>query len=149
MKKIIVLLSVFMTISLFGFTVTVTHEEVPAAVKKTFEKKFSNATDAKYVDSKKYYQVTFKSNGDSMSANFNSKGEWIKTETQISNSDLPNKVNAAVAAKFAGFTVTGISQTDTPDKKLIYNVILKKDAECYLVRFSPGGDVLKKLPVKK
>jgi hypothetical protein len=72
MKKIIVLLSACLLISLLGFTRKITPDKVPAPVKQAFAKKFPNATDVKYEMEQKDYEITFKDKGDEMSANSDS-----------------------------------------------------------------------------
>ena len=59
MKKLIVLLSACLLISLMGYTQTITSEKVPVAVKEAFAKKFPAATYVKYQMEKKDYEVTF------------------------------------------------------------------------------------------
>jgi hypothetical protein len=63
MKKIVVLLSACLLISLMGYTQKITPEKVPARVKQAFAKKFPAATDVKYeMDLKKDkegYEVQF------------------------------------------------------------------------------------------
>ena len=149
MKKLIVLLSACLLISLMGFTEKIASEKVPTPVKQAFAKKFSDAINVNYEIKKKYYQVTFKDNGDRMSANFNSMGEWMKTETEINETDLPKEVSTFIAKNFTSFSISEISQIDTPDKILIYKMNLRKDKVGYELQFSPKGDVLKKTKLKK
>ena len=73
MKKIIVLLSVYLLFAFFGYTQTIPAEKVPATVKESFVKKFPAATSVVYKMKKKDYKVTFKEKAVGMSANFNSK----------------------------------------------------------------------------
>ena len=149
MKKVIVLLSACLLISLMGYTQKITPDKVPAPVKQAFAKKFPGATDVKYEMEKKDYEITFKDKGMEMSVNFDATGKWLETETEIKESDLPKEVSASVAKNFAGFKISEIAKTETPDKGLIYEMDLKKDKEVYEVQFSVKGDVLKKTPLKK
>ncbi len=149
MKKIVVLLSACLLISLMGYTQKITPDKVPAPVKQAFAKKFPAATDAKYEMEKKNYEITFKDKGVGMSANFNPTGKWLETETAIMESDLPEEVSTAIAKDFAGFKISEVAKIETPDKPLIYEMDLKKDKEGYEAQFSPKGDVLKKKPLKK
>ena len=149
MKKIIVLLSACLLISLMGFSQKITPDKVPAPVKEAFAKKFPGATDVKYEMEKKDYEINFKDKGVEMSANFDATGKWLETETEIKVSDLPKEVSASVAKNFAGFKISEIAKTETPDKGLIYEMDLKKDKEGFEVQFSPKGDILKKTPLKK
>ncbi|MEI7491886.1 MAG: PepSY-like domain-containing protein [Bacteroidota bacterium] len=149
MKKLVVLLSVCMLFSLLGFAQTITPDKVPAAVKEAFAKKFPVATGVKYEMEKNDYEVTFKEKGIGMSANFNSSGEWLETETIMIESDLPKDVLTSAATNFAGFVMTEITRVEGPDNVLNYEMNLKKNKEFYEVKFSPKGEILKKTPLKK
>ena len=126
MKKIIVLLSVCLLISLMGYSQEIALEKVPAPVKEAFAKKFPAATDVKYEMEKKDYEITFKDKGVGMSANFNSTGEWLETETVMIESDLPKEVLTSVATNFVGFLITDIAKVEGPDKVLNYEMNLKR-----------------------
>ncbi len=147
MKKIIVLLSAFLLISFMGFTQTITPDKVPQAVKEAFAKKFPAATDLKYSMEKKDYEISFKDKGVGMSANFNSAGEWLETETVMIESDLPKEVLTSVATNYVGFMISNISKLEGPDKVLNYEMDLKKDKVGFEVKFSPKGEILKKTPL--
>jgi hypothetical protein len=149
MKKLIILLSACLLISLMGYTQKITPDKVPAPVKQAFAKKFPAATDAKYEMEKKDYEITFKDKGVEMSANYSPIGKWLETETAITESDLPEEVSNAVAKDFAGFKISEVAKIETPDKPIIYEMDLKKGNEGYKAQLSPKGDVLKKKPLKK
>jgi len=149
MKKIIVLLSACLLISLMGFTQKITPDKVPTSVKEAFAKKFPGATEVKYEMEKKDYEINFKDKGVEMSANFDATGKWLETETEIKVTDLPTEVSASVAKNFVGFKISEIAKTETPDKGLIYEMDLKKDKEGFEVQFSVKGDILKKTQLKK
>ena len=149
MKKIIVLLLAFLGFAFMGHSQTIPVEKIPAPVKEAFAKKFPAATDVRYEMENKDYEVTFKDKGVGMSANFNSKGEWLETETIMIESDLPKEVLTSVATNFKGFMITEITKIEGPGKVLNYEMNLKKGKEGYSVKFSPKGDILKKTPLKK
>jgi hypothetical protein len=149
MKKLILLLSAFLMISLVGFTQKIAPEKVPVPVKESFAKKFSNVTDVNYKREKKDYQVSFKEKGTGMSAIFNSSGEWLETKTIIIESDLPKKVLTSAATNFVGFTITEATRVESPDKVVDYEMYLKKNKVGYEVKFSPKGVILKKTKIKK
>ena len=149
MKKIILLLSACLLITLMGYTQEITPEKVPPAVKEAFAKKFPAATFIRYQMEKNDYEVSFKDNGVGMSANFNSSGEWLETETVMIESDLPKEVLTSVATNFVGFMITEITKVEGPNKVLNYEMNLKKGKEGYEVKFTPKGEILKKTPLKK
>ena len=149
MKKIVVLLSACLLFSLTGHSQPIPADKVPAHIKQAFAKKFPAATDVKYKLETKDYEVTFKENDVRMSSNFDPKGNWLETETEINKSNLPKEVSASVAKNFAGFKISEVAKSESPDKGLVYEMDLKKDKDGYEVQFSPKGDVLKKTPLKK
>ena len=149
MKKIIVMLSACLLISLLGYSQEIKPEKVPATVKESFAKKFPTAISVAYQMERTDYKVTFKDKTVGMSANFNSKGEWLETQTIMIESDLPKEVLTSVATNFVGFVITDITKIDGPDNVLNYEMHLKKGTVAEKVKFSPKGEILKKTPLKK
>jgi len=149
MKKVMFLISACLLFSLSGLTQSVTPEKVPAAVKEAFAKKFPSATAVNYQMERNDYEVAFKHNGVGMSANFNSKGEWLETETVMIESDLPKEVQTSAATNFVGYVMTEITKVEGPNDVLNYEMNLKKNKESFEVKFSPKGEILKKTPLKK
>ena len=149
MKKIVVLLVATMLISIMGYSQMISAEKVPPAVKEAFAKKFPGATFVKYEMENKDYEVTFKLKAIGMSANFNSSGGWLETETIMIESDLPKEVLTSAATNFVGFMISEITKVEGPNKVLTYEMDLKKDKTGYEVKFSPKGEILKKTPLKK
>ena len=149
MKKITVLLSASLFISLLGFSQNVTPDKVPAPVKQSFAKKFPAAIDIKYEMEKKDYEINFKEKGVEMSANFDATGHWLETETVMKETGLPKEVASAVAKNFPLFTISEIAKVETPGRGLIYEMDLKKGIESYEVQFSPKGDILNKSLLRK
>jgi hypothetical protein len=147
MKKIVVLFSVCLLVGLMGYTQKVPPDEVPIPVKQAFETKFSAAVDVHYEFDNKDYKIIFHDKEIRRSANFDPSGKWLKTVTEIKESDLPGEVSASIARDFAGFKVSAVTKTEVRDKGFIYEMDLKKDKEWYDVQFSPKGDVLKKTDV--
>ena len=148
MKKIVLLFSACLLFSLLGFTQKVTPEDVPIPVKQAFEIKFPAAVDVHYEFEIKDYKIIFHDKDVRRSANFDPTGKWLKTVTEIKESDLPKEVSASVTRDFAGFRISEVTKVEILDKGFIYEMDLKKDTELYDVQFSPKGDVLKKTPVK-
>ena len=149
MKKIVIVLSACLLISLMGYSQKITPDKVPALVKQAFAKKFPAATDVKYEIEKKDYEINFKEKGVEMSANFDATGKWLETETEIKKSDLPKEVSASEAKNFTGFRISEVAKVETPDKELIYEIEIKKGKERNEIQFSPKGDILKITPVNK
>jgi hypothetical protein len=148
MKKVIALLSACLILAFVSHAQSIPAEKVPAAVKESFTKKFPAATSVVYRMEKTDYKVNFKDKAVGMSASFNSKGEWLETQTIMIESDLPKEVLTSVANNFVGFVITNISLIDGPDNVVNYEVHLKKGNVAENVKFSPKGEILKRTPSK-
>lgn len=149
MKKIVMILSVCLLISFLGYSQEITPDKVPSHVKQAIDKKFPTATDIKYVMDKKNYKISFKEKDIQKSASFNAYGTWLETVTKITETDLPKKVMKSVTKNFAGYTMSEVATVETPTIKMGYEMDLKNDQQGYDVRFSPKGDILRKVPLKK
>jgi hypothetical protein len=149
MKKIIVLFASILLISLMGYSQNIASDKVPVQVKQAFAKKFPLATDVKYEMEKKDYEINFRDHGVEMSANFDATGQWLETETEINESDLPKEVSSSVVKNFKGFKISEIAKVETPEKGLIYELNLKNNKEGYEVQFAPTGEIVKKEVLKK
>ena len=149
MKKIMLILSALLLVSIMGYTQEISPDKVPAPVKQAFTKKFPTATDVKYEMDKKNYDISFKDKDAEMSADFNAYGKWMETKTKMTETALPKKVMKSVTKNFAGYTMSEIATVETVAVKLCYEMVLKNDKLGYDVQFSPKGDILKKVPLKK
>jgi hypothetical protein len=149
MKKLIVMLSAFLLISLMGYTQKLTPDKVPTSVLQAFTKKFPAATEVNYELKNNNYEIAYRDKGIRGFAKFNPTGKWLETRTEIVESDLPKEVSASASKDFPGFKVSEVTTVETPDKPLFYKMDLKKGNEGYKVQFSSKGDVLKKTPLKK
>ena len=99
---------------------------VPAAVTKAFNSKYSGATEIKWgKESAKEYEAEFKLNGRNVSANFDSDGSWKETETTIPSSELPAAVTNAVNIKYPGAVYLLTERIEKPAGKILYEVNIK------------------------
>jgi hypothetical protein len=147
MKKISLFITACMLVSFMGYSQNIPVEKVPGPVRDSFAKKFPSAVGVTYAMELKDYEVTFKDNGVGKSANFNSKGEWLETETVMIESDLPKDVLTSVATNYVGFLMTDITKTEGPGNVDNYEMVLTKGKEVVEVKISPKGEILKKTPV--
>jgi hypothetical protein len=148
MKKVIILLSAYLLMSLGSFSQKITPNKVPAPVKQSFTKMFPAAIGVKYEMEKEDYEINFTNKGVEMSANFDATGNWLETETGIKPTDIPNEVKASVIKNFEGYRISEVAKVEKPDNGIIYEMDLKKDKEGYEVQFSTKGDIVKKDPLK-
>ena len=119
--------------------------EVPTVVKQAFAKNFPTVKEVKWSkESTTEFEAEFKSGATEKSANFDEKGNWVVTETEMKKSDLPRAVQASVTKEFPGFKMKEIEKVERPDNVVLYEIELKKNKIAYEVQFSADGKVIKK-----
>ena len=127
--------------------------KVSEAVTSAFSKKFPGAQSVKWGEEKEGdaaadFEAEFKLNGKEMSANFNSKGEWLETEITVVKSDLPANVLKTVESQFAGYKLGDMASVETPKMKA-FEISLAKGKEEIEVVIDLQGKVIKKVDAKE
>jgi hypothetical protein len=99
MKKISLLISLMILITLHTNAQKLNAAKVPAVVKAAFAKQFAGAT-AKWEKENGEYEAGFKMEGKEMSALFTADGKMTESEVSIKPTELPAKVRAYVKANY-------------------------------------------------
>ena len=144
-----VLFSACMLFTLLGFSQRLTADKVPAPVKQAFSKKFPGAAGVQYGMGKKGYEILFREHGVEKSATFDTAGNWLETETAVTEADIPGAVVNAIVKDFTGFAIFKVLKVELPGKDPVYKTNLMNETEGFNVEFSARGDLLKKEPLKK
>ena len=112
----------------------------PETVKKAFDQKFPNAANVKWgKESAKEWEAEFVFNGNKVSANFNTDGTWLETESNIAITDLPKTITEAVSVKYSGWTITIAEKSETPGTIAVYELVIKKDKVKKELAFNEDG----------
>jgi len=147
MKKIILAIVVAAFFSLN--THAQTSKEVTLKVKTAFTQKFPMATKAKWDrENEKEWEVEFKMDGRSYSANYDNEGNWMETEYAITKAEIPVAVQSTLDKDFAGYRVNESEISETAAGKA-YEFLLKKASEKIEVAFDINGKLINKEQVKK
>jgi uncharacterized membrane protein YkoI len=119
--------------------------EVPASVKASFTKQFPNIKKVTWSrESEAEYEAEFKTKGSEQSANFDSNGNWLETETEIEKADVPSNVIGAVEKEFPGYQVEEAELAETKDNGTFYELEIEKGEVSYELSVSKDGKILKK-----
>lgn len=119
--------------------------DVPASVKETFKKSFSEAAAVRWSkEGSGEFEAEFISKGMEKSANFDASGKWLNTETAMKESDLPELVKSAIAKEFAGYKVAEAELYEAPEKPAGYELELKKKNSEFEVIMAADGKILTK-----
>ena len=124
--------------------------EVPAAAKAAFEAKYPKAEKVNWgIEKPGELEAEFILNGVESSAVFNTKGDFLESEAEIKEVELPQSVKAAIAKDFAAYKLDEIEKSTDAKGVVAYEMELSKGKEKYEVSFDAGGKLLKKNLEKK
>ena len=140
MKKII-----FVAMAIVcAYATSFAQSKAPNAVTATFNSKFPNATSVKWDKENAHeYEASFDWNGAKHSANFNDTGEWLETESPITFSQLPAKVQDAFNASHKGTTVKAVAKIETSKGQTSYEVEIKQGLKTAELFYDANGSVVK------
>ena len=137
------LMILMVLISTMAFTAKGQKKEVPAKVKTAFTQKFPNATKVEWGrENATEWEAEFKMNAKDYSANYDNNGNWMETEYQVSENELPAAVKSSLSNKYASSKILVAEISETKDGK-VYEVLLKINGEKSEVVLSANGKVLK------
>ena len=120
-------------------------EAVPAVVETAFAARFPGAGFIEWEDVKDgIYEVDFEQDGKDMMAKFDTDGNWMETEIEIVETELPEAVWKAITSQFAGYSIDKVETEATTERPLAYKVRLKQKNAEVKVTFSIDGQILKK-----
>ncbi|MCB0596377.1 MAG: PepSY-like domain-containing protein [Lewinellaceae bacterium] len=138
------IIAFFFTMALFSGTL-VAQDDAPAALKEAFAERFPNAKSVEWEDPEDgVYEVEFKQDKREMTANFGENGDWLETEVEIEQEELPATVKEAIARQFSDLEFDKAETVSSPERDLVYEVVFEQDETTVKVTFSPEGEVLDK-----
>jgi hypothetical protein len=116
-----------------------TSVNVPSIVRESFEKQFSNAANVEWSkESEDEFEAEYVLNGAEQSSNYNAAGEWLITEVEIAQSDLPEAVQETIVKDFYGYTIEEVEKAETGDG-VFFELQLQKDKTRIEIQISSDG----------
>jgi hypothetical protein len=100
-------------------------QQVPEAARKDFAGRFPGATGTRWEKEGGLFEAEFKEGGQSASAEYDLKGNWIATEREIEEADLPVALKEAVAAKYPGATLVEAETVQKGSDAVKFEVVIK------------------------
>jgi len=124
-------------------------KDVPANIKSAFSQKFPNASKVSWgKETKNEWEAEFKMDGKEYSANYNTDGEWMETEYEISINEIPAPVKSSIDKEFEGYKIEEAEISETANEKR-FEFSLKKDKITIEAAFDTTGKVVSKEQVGK
>jgi uncharacterized membrane protein YkoI len=124
--------------------------KVPEKVIATFNAMFPGAREIDWgKESDMEYEAEFEMNGRDISANFDSDGIWLVTETVLSADDLPEPVLKTIKSQFNGSDIVKVESVEKASEPIQYEVLLEKDENKREVMLDAVGGFLRQNIVNK
>jgi hypothetical protein len=120
--------------------------EVPSVIVNNFQKAFPKATDVEWELDGANYKVEFETGlfGQDHDVWYDQNGKLIRRKEEISKSDVPQKVMAAINRDFKDYRIDDVKKI-TEGNKLVYTLELKSFREEWKVAFDSEGKLLSKI----
>jgi Putative beta-lactamase-inhibitor-like, PepSY-like len=118
-------------------------KNAPQNILKAFNQKFPNAKEVEWgKENENIWEAEFEVSNKDMSANFNLKGEWLETESEIAKKDLPKSIKSVISTAYKGYKIKEIGFTETPKYKA-FEVEVKKGNKLVEVVLNGFGKIIK------
>ena len=136
MKKLIVVLGLFVAL---GATAA-NPPEVTEKVLKAFEQTFVKATDVVWSELGNTYEARFKQSEIISRASYDKEGNLLRTIRYYSEEGLPINILTKLKKKFAGKSIFGVTESATGDE-VEYSIVLQDEKKWYIVKSDSWGSL--------
>jgi len=119
--------------------------KVPAEVTEAFKAKYPNTSNAEWKDKQRFFQVNYEMDDVRYESRFTSKGEWIETEKELQEDQLPAEVmDAYNKSKFTDWELKSMSWVQSKANGVQYRLFVRKNGlEKKYLYFDKGGRFIK------
>lgn len=122
------------------------NKDIPKSIVATFSKMYPQVktSDVKWKLDKGNYKAEF-SNGKEYEVLIDKYGNWLATEIEITDNDLPQSIKDSIyAGEFKDWKVTQIEQVENNQSKILYELNVVKDGKEYEITYDPNGNLINK-----
>ncbi len=113
-------------------------------VQRNFLELEPNALHPVWTNEGDIFQVDYTLDSRHTSSYFDTKGNWLETETEISVDELTHEVLQTLNTKMGEYMMIDIERVSTKNGEVLFEVDLKKDDKTYDILFDPNGKILRK-----
>ncbi len=119
------------------------NEDVPKAVKASFEAKYPNEKEPDWgKDKNENFEAKFKKDGKDLRADFTPQGKWVETENSIDEDDLPEVIKEILETEFDDHKVIEVEEVEHNSKGFYYDVEISKEKKKKDIMFTKDGTIL-------
>jgi hypothetical protein len=129
---------------LAAFSQEISSDKLPKPGRQAFLKQFPTAKVMKYELDKTDYKIGFQDQGKEGIVRYIAAGKLLETKREITSAGLPKEVSPAVAKNFREYTIISPVRREVFNKRICFEMDLKKDDAGYSFRFSDKGEILLK-----
>lgn len=144
------LILVIIAASFISLTACAQNEkDLPAKVKTSFNQKFPGAQKVKWgKENANEWEAEFIMNSKAYSANYNSAGDWMETEYEIGEKEIPAAVTKTLGKEFPGYKLVESELSETVKGK-VYEFEIKTGNGKMEVAVDADGTLNKKETLKE
>ena len=103
--------------------------KIPAEVTEAFKAKFPAAKNVSWNDKLTAFEASFDEEDAKLRASFSSKGEWKKTEKELTQADMPAAVKKGFkATKYFDWPVKSVTEIMETEGKHSFRLVVEKSA---------------------
>ncbi len=148
--KVIIFAMTFVCLAVSAaYAQKINEDKIPATVLSNFKKQFTTAAKTQWEIEGADFEVNFKNSGVEYSAKYDKQGNWLETEQEIKNAELPAAVKSALEKEFPEAEIEESEKVTYPNNKTVYEMEIEKGKQKFEVQFSTEGTLLKKEEMHK
>lgn len=129
---------------LFTFFISCNEKPIPQAIKMRLFELEPSAHNVQWFNSKGIYKVYYTLNERKTTSYFDTKGNWLETESEIQKEDLAQPILEVLATRLHEYSIIDIELVKTSDNQILYEVDLEKEGKIYDILFDETGRILRK-----
>lgn len=144
MKNVALIIALAIAVSLQSCAQNKDDGKAPEKVKAAFNQKFPKAKKVEWEkENEAEWEAEFKMDGKEYSANFSADGEWVETEYEIKESQIPENILAILNSNFTDYEIEGAEIAETAAGKS-YEFEIEQDEDEFEVVIDAKGNLTKK-----
>ena len=150
MKRFLILLSFALAFICNIKSQDISTNVIPNQVKKAFQHKYFNVTNAKWEIKNQYYEVAFRLDLKKHTSEFDKAGIWLNTRTTLKLVDVTIAIKNAIKKSFSKYRIIQINKVESKDKASFYEIIFNQSSTDITIQFAPEGKILdRKVDIKE